>query len=384
MSTPETHVPFFDLHRLYLEQKAEIDAAALGALGSGHYILGPRGKAFEEAMAASLGGSGQVIGCNSGTDALVLPLRAAGVGARRGAAPPEAEVITVAHTAIPTITAIRASGGTPVFVDVDADTWLLDAKKALAAVTERTRAIIVVHLYGAMGPVDELVEGLKKMGRADVAVIEDCAQAQGASKHGRAAGTLARFGSFSFYPTKNVGCIGDGGAVHAGDPADAERLRWLRNYGQKDRYNAQVEGGMNSRLDEVQAAILSVRLPKLREWNARKETMVARYRRELGGLPLTFQKVAEGVVPAWHLCVVATDAGPTRDRLQAELTGRGVQTLIHYPHPAHTQPAFAPYRREALPVTESLAARILSLPMNPTLSQKEQDLVIRSVKEFFR
>lgn len=370
------NVPFFDLNRLYLEQKAEIDAAVLSALASGHYILGARGAEFETGLVRTLGGSGHAVACNSGTDALVLSLRAAGVGVGD-------EVVTVSHTAIPTITAICAVGAKPVFVEVDPETWLIDPAKALAAIGPRTRAIIAVHLYGNVAAVTALTEGLGRIGRYDVSIIEDVAQAQGASCDGKQAGTIGRFGAFSFYPSKNIGAFGDGGAVLAASSTDAQRLRELRNYGQKDRYNAELAGGINSRLDEVQAAILSVRLLKMREWNARKDKFMTRYRTELKGLPFDFQKVGAGVTPAWHLCVIALESGPVRDRLAAQLAERGVQTLIHYPHPTHTQTAFKAHARVELPVTESLAKRILSLPMNAALTDDEQSFVISAVRRFF-
>jgi dTDP-3-amino-3,4,6-trideoxy-alpha-D-glucose transaminase len=369
-------IPFFDLHRLYVEQKPEIDAAIGVALGSGHYILGKIGARFEGALAKELGASGEAIGCNSGTDALGLSLRAAGIGSGD-------EVVTVSHTAIPTITAVATTGARPVFVDIDPESWLVDPAMALRGVTPRTRAVIAVHLYGAVAPVSTIIDGLASIGRPEVAVIEDVAQAHGALLGGRQVGTLGRFGAFSFYPTKNIGALGDGGAVFCTSPADAERVRWLRNYGQKDRYHAEVKGGLNSRLDELQAAVLEVRLGRLAQFNARKAAMVQRYRTELAGLPLTFQKTASGTNPAWHLFVVACESHQVRERLVEHCATGGIQTLIHYPHPTHTQAAFRDFAAGPLPITESLASRIISLPMNPCLRSDEQERVIAVVRAFY-
>lgn len=372
-------IPFFDLRRTYLEQKEEIDHAVLSTLDSGWYILGKQGQAFEARFKQSLVGDepGFALGCNSGTDALVLALKASGVG-------PGDEVITVSHTAIPTITAIQATGGTPVFIDIDPATWLMDLALLERALTKRTKAIVTVHLYGNMVDVPGVKAILARVGREDVSIIEDVAQAQGASIHGQQAGTIGRFGAFSFYPSKNIGALGDGGAVFCRQAEDQEHVRMLRNYGQKDRYYASLSQGVNSRLDEIQAAILSVKLPKLQTWNRRKDQQIEAYRTEFEGLPLRFQQLTPGVTPAWHLCVVALDDGETRDRFMAHLTEAGVQTLIHYPHPTHRQAAFRTENPVSLPETESLASRIVSLPMNAVLASGEQEAVIAAVKSFFR
>ena len=372
MSDP---VPFFSLGRLYDEQKSEIDQAVLRALGSGHFILGKECEAFEQAFAGILGAERRVVGCNSGTDALVLSLIAAGVNVGD-------EVICPSHTAIPTITAIRSAGGTPVFVDVDAKTWILSAEGIAAALTPRTKAVVCVHLYGNVVDIDAVQAKLAERGRTDVSIIEDVAQASGSSLRGKQAGTMGRFGAFSFYPTKNLGALGDAGAI-AATQDDADRLKMFRNYGQKDRYNAEVSRGVNSRLDEVQAAVLRVRLSRLGAWSARKNTLVARYREELAGLPFAFQSVTPGAVPEWHLFVIATESNAVREALSKHLGDNGIGALVHYPHPTHLQKAFRSETPPSLPVTEGLASRILSLPMNPTVTDAECANVIGQVRSFF-
>ena len=381
-------VLFFDLRRLYLDQKEQIDRAVTGVLDSGWYILGNSCAKFEEEFAVSLG-SGRTLGCNSGTDALILTMLAAGVT-------PDDEVITVSHTAIPTITAIVTLGAKPVFVEIDPETWLIDASKIQAALTPKTRALLAVHLYGSMVDVPAIKKILLESGREDVSIIEDVAQAHGATwitsgissqlssgPESVQAGTQARFGAFSFYPTKNIGALGDAGAVFCRSETDLAQLKMLRNYGQKDRYNALVARGINSRLDEVQAAVLSIKLPKLAEWNAKKSAQMTRYRTELKGLPLQFQKVPKACVPAWHLCVVALENQHSRDRLVQYLADHEIGTVIHYPHPTHLQPAFKGKEQVSLPVTESLASRIVSLPMNVGLTESEQSYVIDKLRAFW-
>lgn len=369
------NVPFFDIGRLNRTIAAQIQAAAMRALESGWYILGKECSTFEQTMTTQLNGSA-IIGCNSGTDALVLSLFAAGVGHGD-------EVITVANTAIPTVTAICATGATPVFVDIDPATWLLDSSQLAGALTPRTKAVIAVHLYGNMADINAVAGALQAAGRADIAIIEDVAQAQGARLNGKNAGTIGRFGAFSFYPSKNIGALGDGGAVHCSTAADAATVKDLRNYGQKDRYHAETLHGINSRLDEVQAAILTEKLPFLDRWNNRKAELMTVYRRELAGLPFVFQNATPGCEPAWHLCVIAVADRQERDQLQEHLTAAGVQTLIHYPIPCHRQTAFASARHSGLPVTETMAERILSLPLSPVLTDDEQQQVMSAVRAFY-
>lgn len=368
-------IPFFDIGRLNAVIDKELKEAASRVLGSGWYILGQECEAFEQALAADLGDVA-VIGCNSGTDALTLALLALNVG-------PGDEVITVAHTAIPTVAAICATGATPVFVDIYPDTWLMHPERIVEALSPTTRAVIAVHLYGNMADCLAIQAVLHGADRDDVALIEDVAQAQGALLHDRQAGTIGRFGAFSFYPSKNIGALGDGGAVCAGDSEDGNRVKVLRNYGQQDRYHATAPRGINSRLDELQAALLSVKLPHLKAWNRRKALLMDTYRHELDGLPLSFQAVTPGCTPGWHLCVVACHSKQVRDELQQHLQQAGVQTIIHYPIPCHLQPAFATARTTDLTVTESLAGRILSLPFSSVLTDTELSHVIQKIREFF-
>lgn len=368
-------VPFFDIGGLNKTIAGQIHEAATRALDSGWYILGTECSQFEKAMTTQLNGS-HVIGCNSGTDALLLSLLATGIGTGD-------EVITVSNTAIPTVAAICSTGATPVFVDIDPETWLLDIQLVTAALNSRTKAVIAVHLYGNMMDIDRLKLALKHAGRDDIAVIEDVAQAQGAALNGNFAGTIGRFGAFSFYPSKNIGALGDGGAIHCTNESDYSKIKSLRNYGQKDRYNAEISRGINSRLDEVQAAILSAKLPFLATWNLRKEVLINKYRQELADLPVVFQKATPGCSPAWHLCVISLESGQTRNNLQEHLTQNGIQTLIHYPIPCHKQPAFTSAIHEALPITEGMAGKILSLPLSPVLSDIEQEYVIKSLRVFF-
>lgn len=370
-------VPFCDLNRLYSEQKPELEAAVSAATRSGHYILGENLAKFESKLAHSLDSSGFAVGCNSGTDALILALKALGV--RVGD-----EIITVSHTAIPTISAICAVGARPVFVDINPDTWLMDVSEISRVVTSKTRGVIAVHLYGTLAPISPIRDVLRATARPDIFVIEDVAQAHGATWEGRPAGTLGDLGCYSFYPTKNIGALGDAGAVFCQSDSLRQSLRALRHYGQGDRYHATTPGGINSRLDEVQAAVLSIRLPRLTEWNERKAVMMNRYRSELSGVPLRFQDVALGVTPAWHLCVIRTESVAAREKLRVHLEKLGVHTLVHYPIPTHLQPAFSEFRpEEPLTVTERLTSEILSLPLNPCLTSGEQDEVIHGVRSFY-
>lgn len=367
-------IPFLDLRIQYLELKNEIDSAVLRALDSGWYILGRECETFENAFKEYLAGSGEgyVVGVNSGTDALKLSLLAAGVG-------PGDEVITVANTAIPTATAIRSTGAIPVFCDVDRDTWLMDPALIDACLTVRTKAIIPVHLYGAacdMAPI------LKVAARHGLTVIEDVAQATGAEYEGKKCGTLGDFGAFSFYPSKNLGANGDGGAVFVRSREQRDILVKLRNYGQSSRYRAELAGGENSRLDEIQAAILTAKLPHLERWNNTRRVLAGQYRALLAetGMPVRTQREYAGTQAANHLFVLTVGAD-ARDRLMAGLLEKGVQTLIHYPHPLYRQPAFARFYRTANPVAEELCASVLSLPFHPYLEKKDLAHVVDSLQE---
>lgn len=347
----------------------ELGAAALRVLESGWYILGPELAAFERDFAA-YHQVRHAVGVANGTDAIELALRALRIG-------PGDEVITVAHTAVATVCAVERTGATPVLVDVDEATFTLDPAAAAAAVTPRTKAIIPVHLYGHpadMGPLLELAA------RHGLAVVEDCAQAHGARIGGRLAGTMGHLGAFSFYPTKNLGAYGDGGAVITDDAALAERVRRLRNYGQEDRYH-HAERGQNSRLDEMQAALLRVKLAHLDEHNSIRRQLAGEYSRQLTGVITPVCR--PGADPVFHLYVVRH---PQRDALMSALQERGIGTLIHYPVPVHLQEGYRDlgYAPGSLPVTERIAREILSLPLYVGLTPERVSLVSDAINEWTR
>lgn len=353
-------IPFNDLRPQYSAIQAEIDAAVAGVLAGGWFILGPELEAFEREFAAWCGAA-YGVGVASGTDALHLALRACGVG-------PGDEVISVAFTAVPTINAISLTGARPVLVDVDPRTRTMDPAAAAAAITARTRAIMPVHLYGHPADMAPLQALARQHG---LWLIEDAAQAHGTAYQGRRAGTLGHLAAFSFYPTKNLGAYGDAGMVVTDDPALAERLRLLRNYGQTDRYHHQIEG-LNSRLDELQAAILRVKLRHLDAWTAARRERAARYAARLQRVAPPVE--APGAHHVYHLYVVEV---PRREAVQQALAARGVGTLVHYPIPAHRQPAYAHLGLPsgALPVSERLGDTVLSLPLYPELSLADVDTV---------
>jgi dTDP-3-amino-3,4,6-trideoxy-alpha-D-glucose transaminase len=382
MMQPRNLLQLVDLHQDYLALKPELDAAVARTLDSGWYILGQEVAAFEGEFAAFLtrndlvAGQSKIqnpkskiacVGVNSGTDALQLALWACDIG-------PGDEVITVAHTAVATAAAIRLTGATPIFVDVDPATYTMDAAQLEAAVTPHTRAIIPVHLYGHPADMRPILEIARRHG---LRVIEDCAQAHGARYHGQRVGTLGDLGCFSFYPTKNLGALGDGGAV-VGPPGELlHRVRRLREYGwtPQARYISQEEG-MNSRLDEIQAAILRVKLKYLDPWNERRRKLAAHYATHL---PVAIIRPVErpSCAHVYHLYVVRV---PDRDRFRQRLLAAGVGTAIHYPAPVHQQPAYTQYgTRHPLPHTERIAHQIVSLPMHPHLSDHDVACVTDAV-----
>lgn len=350
-------VRMFDYLAQYSGLRTEILAAVERVFASGQLILGPEGRAFEQAFAAFLGG-GECVAVNSGTDALAIALRALDIG-------PGDEVITVANTAVPTVSAIRMVGATPVFADVDAGTALMDLEDVARRVTARTKAVVPVHLYGNVVDVPRLRESLA--GRC-VRIVEDCAQCHGARLRGRMAGTLGDIGAFSFYPTKNLGAYGDGGLCVSADPALAAKMRRLRMYGFDGKYYSEIEG-VNSRLDEVQAAVLNIKLRHLPAWVEQRRALAALYDRELPA-SARLVRAGEGVEHAYHLYVVRVE---NRDRVREELGRRGIDTAIHYPWPVHLMRAYEPLglRPGSLPATERLAGEILSLPMYPELAQDD-------------
>ena len=359
-SSAAPRVLFNDLRPQYAAIRDEVDAAIQGVLQRGWFVLGPEVEAFEAEFAAYCGAR-HAVGVGSGTEALHLALWACELK-------PGDEVVTVAHTAVPTINAISLTGARPVFVDVDPDTRTMDPTAAAAAITPRTRALLPVHLYGHTAD----MQPLQALARAHgLRLIEDAAQAHGAEYRGTRAGRLGDLAAFSFYPTKNLGAYGDGGMVVTDDPALAERLRLLRNYGQTDRYHHQIEG-MNSRLDELHAAVLRVKLRHLDDWtNARRER-AARYRARVRAVAPPVE--AEWARHVYHLYAVCV---PQRERVQGALAAAGIGTLVHYPIPAHLQPAYAHLGvgRGSLPVTERLADEVLSLPLYPELAMTQIDAV---------
>jgi dTDP-3-amino-3,4,6-trideoxy-alpha-D-glucose transaminase len=349
-------IPFNDLRAAYLALQQEIDAAVAEALDSGWYILGRQVAAFEAEFAAFTHTAG-CVGVNSGTDALVLALRACGIG-------PGDEVITVAHTAVATAAAIRLAGAVPVLVDIEPNTYTLDPQLLEAAITGATRAVIPVHIYGQAADLPAIQAITQRHG---LLLIEDCAQAHGATLQGQPLGSFGDLAAFSFYPTKNLGALGDGGAVVGRDAALLERVRLLHEYGWTPaaRYVSQIEG-TNSRLDELQAAILRVKLRYLDAQNAARRALASAYA-EL--LPSAAVRPCErpGAAHVYHLYVVRV---AERDRVRRSLDAAGIGTAIHYPVPVHQQPAYGVgiVRCGPLPVTEQVAGEILSLPMYPTLT----------------
>ncbi len=346
--------------------RPEIDAAVARVLDSGWFILGPEGEAFERELAAYLGAR-EAVAVANGTEAIQLALEALGIGAGD-------EVITSPLTAAFTALAVMRAGARPVFADLDPETLNVAPGAVAAAVSPRTRAILPVHLYGH--PAD--LGALSELGRArGIPVIEDACQAIGAEYQGRRVGALTGIGALSFYPTKNLGALGDGGAVVVQDPEIAARLRRLRNGGQSDRYR-HVVAGVNSRLDEMQAAILRAKLPRLDGWMARRRAIAERYRAGLDGTAVSLPREQPGARSAHHLFVVRH---PRRDAFMKGLAERGVGTLIHYPIPLHLQPAFEGLGKPgAFPVAERAAGEILSLPLYPEMTDAQADAVVAAVR----
>lgn len=360
-------IPFFDLKRQYAALKPELDEAAARVMASGWFILGPEVAAFEREFAAWLGLQ-QVVGVGSGTEAIHLALCALGVG-------PGAEVITVPNTAVATVAAIEMAGAQPVLVDVLPDSMVMDPAGLEKAITPRTRAVIPVHLFGQAADLDPILDLARKH---DLYVLEDCAQAHGATYRGRKVGTYGHIAAFSFYPTKNLGAYGDGGAVATNDPALAERVRLLQQYGWRTRYESEIKG-VNSRLDEMQAAILRVKLRHLDEWNEARRERAGLYTELLGSLVTPPREMAYGK-PVYHLYVVQT---PRREALIEHLKARGIGTAIQYPTAIHRQAAYQSLGAEgAFPVAERLAREIVSLPLYPELPLDDVRSVAEAVREF--
>jgi dTDP-4-amino-4,6-dideoxygalactose transaminase len=359
-------VPLVDLTAQFGPIKAEVMGAIEDVLDSMHLFLGPSTRAFEEEFATYCGVGG-CVAVGNGTDALHLALRAAGVGAGD-------EVITVAHTFFATAEAIVMAGATPVFVDIDPQTYLMDVSQVEGRITSRTKAIIPVHLYGQMVDMDPLMALAE---RHDLVVIEDAAQAHGAEYRGRRAGSIGQLGCFSFYYSKNLGAYGEAGAVVTSDPELARRLRLYRDHGSEQRYHHQ-EFGFNSRMDEIQAAILRIKLRHLDEWNEQRRRHAAAYERlllEAGvGLPVT----ASERLHAWYVYVIRS---AERDELQRALAKRDVATGIHFAIPIHLQPACQTlgYQEGDLPHSERAAREVLSIPMYAELTNEQIEWVASTI-----
>lgn len=361
-------VPFLDLKR----QRSQVYTAAIErVLERGWFIQGVELQAFEASFAGYCG-TRECIGVANGTDALELALRAAGVATGD-------EVATVANAGMYATTAIRALGAIPLFVDIDPRNLLMDPDSLRAALGTATRAIVVTHLYGLLAPMPAIIEIARER---SIPVIEDCAQAHGATRDGLKAGAWGLAGCFSFYPTKNLGAVGDAGAVVTSDPGLAERVRSLRQYGWNTRFHSSLPGGCNSRLDEVQAAVLVAKLPLLDGWNQRRREIAARYSEALVGRePRPQSQLQPHADFAAHLYVVRSSF---RDQLQAYLKSCGVESVVYYPVPDHLQPSQVDltFRKVALAHTEKAAGEVLALPCYPELADEEIECVIRSLMEF--
>jgi len=364
-------IQVWDYRKEYEDERDDILDAVDQVFRSGRLILGDSVRAFEAELAARCGAA-HGVGVNSGTDALVLALRALGIQ-------PGDEVITTSNTAIPTVSAIVTAGGTPRFVDIDPETYLMDTSRIEEATTPRTRCIIPVHLFGQCVDMDAVNAIAAQRG---VDVLEDCAQCTGAEYRGRQAGSLSRVSAFSFYPTKVLGAYGDGGMVLTSDAALDARLRRLRMYGTERTYYAE-EHGYNSRLDELHAEILRRKLRRLDRYIARRRELAQRYAERLAGSGLTLPRTADGTGHVYYLYVVRH---PARDAIMRELAARDILVNISYPWPIHTMRGYAHlgYAEGSLPETERAAREIFSLPMYPGLTNAEQDRVCEALLEIVR
>ncbi|AEA46579.1 DegT/DnrJ/EryC1/StrS family aminotransferase [Archaeoglobus veneficus] len=361
-------IPFVDLKREYQEIKEEIDQAIQRVLERGWFILGEELEAFEKEFSSYIGAK-YGIGVNSGSDALYLGVKALGIG--KGD-----EVITVSHTFISTVDAIVRNGAKPVFVDIDPETYTIDVSQIEKKITERTKAILPVHLYGHPADMGSIMEIGEKY---SLFVIEDACQAHGAEYNGKKVGSIGDIGCFSFYPTKNLGAYGDGGIVVTNDDELANKLRTLRNYGSSKKYYHEFVG-VNSRLDEIQAAILRVKLKYLEEWNEKRRNIARLYNEFLESSDLVTPTEKEYAKHVYHLYVIRYKE---RDKLQQNLLKCGIQTQIHYPIPMHRQKAYLELEyNTSLPVTEKICNEILSLPMHPWLREEEIRRISNCIGEF--
>jgi dTDP-4-amino-4,6-dideoxygalactose transaminase len=352
----------------YLSYKSEIDTAISRVLDSGWYILGNEVRSFEEEFASYIGVA-HGIGVGSGTEALHLALCACGIGYGD-------EVITVSHTAVATVAAIELAGAIPVLVDIDSDFYTIDPEKIKSAITSHTKAIIPVHIYGYpadMGPIVEIAE------KHNLKVIEDCAQAHGAKYKEKRVGSIGDIGCFSFYPTKNLGALGDGGMVVTNNEKLAEKAKLLREYGWAERYVSHF-AGWNTRLDEIQAAILRVKLKRLDEDNSKRVRIAELYSKELEVCDIILPKQRKDSTHVYHLYVIRSER---RDALLAFLKEKGIGVSIHYPVPVHLQPAYRSLHGcDKLPETEKITKEIISLPIYPELSESDIQTTIKTIMDF--
>jgi dTDP-4-amino-4,6-dideoxygalactose transaminase len=364
-------IPFFSPARQTSELEDELLGGFKRFLSSGRFILGPEVEAFEEELAGFCG-CPYAIGVGSGTEAIIVALLALGIGAGD-------EVITVAHTAVPTVSSVIAAGARPVLVDIDHETYTMDPKKLAAAISSRTRAILPVHLYGQAAALDEIIAVADRYG---IPLVEDSAQALGTQYRGGKTGTFGIAGCFSFYPTKNLGAYGDAGMVTTSDPDLARKARLIRNLGRKDRYH-HTRHGVNCRLDELQACLLRVKMPRLDYWIERRRKLALLYSERFGHIKGFAPVERTASHHSYHLYVVRT---ARRDELQKYLAEHEIGILIHYPVPVHLQEG---YRRLVtisgeLTRTEQAASEVLSLPLYPELTEEELKIVSDVVVSFFQ
>ena len=362
-------IPVFDLKRQYEYLKTDIDNAITNVFESGNFVLGEHVRLFEEEFASYLGAE-FAIGVGSGTEALHLSLKACDIG-------PGDEVITVPNTAVPTISAISFAGARPILVDVTPDTYTIDTKKIEKKITNKTKAIMPVHMYGHSAEMEQIM----KLAEAyNLRIIEDACQAHGAQYNGKNAGTLGDMGCFSFYPTKNLGAYGDGGIVVTNDEELYNKLRMLRNYGEVKKFSSKIEG-FNSRLDEIQAAVLRVKLKHLDTWTNRRREIATLYLQLLFNSSVQLPCERQWAKHVYHLFVIRTNK---RDALKDYLQERGVGTHIHYPIPIHMQEAYKKfgYKTGDFPISERNAGEILSLPIYPELTTEEIETVADLISEF--
>jgi dTDP-4-amino-4,6-dideoxygalactose transaminase len=362
-------IPFVDLKAQYHSIKSEIDAAVIGVFETTQFVLGSAVASFEKAF-ASYCKTEHALGVNSGTSAIQLALLAAGIGAGD-------EVITTPFTFVATVSAIDYTNAKPVFVDIDPRSCTIDPAKIEAAITPRTKAIVPVHLHGRPADMDPILEIAK---RRKLLVIEDAAQAHGAEYKGRRIGSLGDLACFSFYPGKNLGAYGEGGAITTNNPDYAKRVRMLRDWGSEKKYYHDIKGG-NFRLEGVQGAVLGVKMKYIEGWTEERRSHARRYTEALAGSPFNPPEVPADLRHVFHVYALRH---PRRDALQAHLTARGVSTGIHYPVPVHLQKCFAELGHQAgdFPHSERASAETLSLPMFPELTAAQVDEVIAAVRDF--